>query len=148
MKNIVCPISPERIPEHLPRVIALLVIGLIVTYLFTGFKPLLLFLLVDFIVRGAGKGQFSLIQHAASSISKIVKLKSELIDKAPKVFAARLGAVMIALALALEMGSLSAGAFVIAIVVASFAMLECVFNFCVGCYFYSLIILPLVYRRK
>jgi hypothetical protein len=147
MKNIVCPISAERVPEHLPRINALFVISLLTLYLFTGFIPLLLFLFIDFIARGTGYAQFSLIHHASSGISQSFQLKSQLIDKAPKLFAARLGAVMIGAASLLVLIGQPIAASVVAIAVAFFATLECVLNFCVGCYVYSLIVLPF-YSKK
>lgn len=148
MKNIVCPISAERVQEHLPRVTALLVISLLVTYLISGSALILAFLLVDFIARGSGYARYSLLHALAMSLSKRFKLKSELIDKAPKLFAARLGAVMMGLALAFELIGIPGTSFVISIMVGVFATLECVANFCVGCYVYSLVVLPIFSKRN
>ena len=147
MKNIVCPISTERVQEHLPRVTALFVISLLGVYLISGSIAVLVFLLVDFVARGAGYVRFSLLHASASGVSKALNLKSELIDKAPKLFAARLGAVMMGVALVFELTGIPSGAFLIAVMVGVFATLECVLNFCIGCYVYSLIVLP-VFSKK
>jgi hypothetical protein len=148
MKNIVCPISKERIPEHLPRLNALFVISLLSLYVFNGFVPLLIFLFFDFIARGAGLAKYSLIHHLSIAVSNGFSLKSKSIDKAPKLFAARLGAVMIGVAAILALLNFQIAASVIALAVAVFATLECVLNFCVGCYFYSLFVLPVFNRQN
>ncbi|QQS50035.1 MAG: DUF4395 domain-containing protein [Bacteroidota bacterium] len=142
MKNIVCPISSERIPEHLPRITALFVISLLLIYVATGYTLILVFLLADFFARGFGYGRFSLLSHASRAFSDRFGFKSNLIDKAPKIFAARLGLVMIAAALLLALINIQSASFAIGAMLIFFAGLECVFNFCVGCYVYSLFVLP------
>ncbi len=142
MKNIVCPISTERIPEHLPRITALFVISLVLIYLATGYALVLVFLMADFFARGFGYAHYSALSHASRALSNRFGLKSNLIDKAPKIFAARLGLVMIAVALLLALLNLQTAAFAIGAMLIFFAGLECVFNFCVGCYVYSLLVLP------
>jgi hypothetical protein len=147
MKNIVCPISAERVPEHLPRITALFVISLLSIYLITGSLLILLFLIFDFIARGSGYTRFSLLNAGANALSRILDIESELIDKAPKLFAARLGTIMMALALLFQFLGIPNAASVIAIMVGVFATLECVFNFCVGCYVYSLVVFPVFSKR-
>lgn len=147
MKNIVCPISPDRVPEHLPRVTALIVVGLLLAYLATGFSLLLIFLFIDFIARGTDNAKYSPINYVARFVSKTLRLKSGLIDKAPKLFAARMGFVMIGAAIIFHAIGLTGVASILALGVAFFATLECVANFCVGCYIYSFLVLPL-YQKK
>lgn len=147
MKNVVCPISAERVPEHLPRITALLVICLLGTYLFTGYVLVLMFLFIDFIIRGAGYSRFSILHVAANGVSKILNIRSELIDKAPKLFAARLGAVMIGVAVVFEFATIPGASIIIAIMLGVFASLECVFNFCLGCYVYNFLVLPVFSRN-
>jgi hypothetical protein len=148
MRNIVCPISTERIAEHVPRITALYVLATLIIYLMTGFVPLLLFLLVDFIMRGAGIGQFSVLHVLASGTSKGLSLKSGLIDKAPKLFAARLGAFVIGLAVVFHLVSLTSVAVLLSSAVIFFAALESAFNFCVGCHVYNFIVLPFFSKRR
>ena len=148
MKNIVCPISAERVQEHVPRITALFVISLLTLYLFTGFVPILVFMAADFIIRGAGYSQFSILHQGTVAFSNGFHLKSDKIDKAPKLFAARLGAVMMIAAFILDVASFNVGATAIAAIVVFFATLESALNFCVGCYVYSLVVLPIYQKRK
>jgi hypothetical protein len=72
----------------------------------------------------------------------LLKLPVNLIDKAPKIFAARMGLVMslaFAILFALQLGSTAA---VIAGVLVFFAGLEFAFAFCAGCTIYSYLVLP------
>jgi len=143
MKKLICPVSNERVPEHLPRVTAFYVIGLMIIYMLTLFTPLLLFVLFDFIMRGFGFQQYSPIHFMARKTSELLKLKGKLIEKAPKIFAARLGVLMVLAALILDLASIPAGALAFASGLVIFATLECVFNFCLGCYVYTYVVLPL-----
>jgi len=69
------------------------------------------------------------------------------IDKAPKIFAARIGFVFSIGMLALTLLGLSTVAFSVASVLIVFAFLECGLNFCAGCWVYTYIVIPL-YRDK
>ena len=146
MKNIVCPVSPERVAEHIPRINALLVIFTIGLYFIfnTWFLPLLL--VIDFFIRGFGNAHYSPLARLSAFISRRLDLKSSMIDKAPKIFAARLGFVLSAVILLVHLLTSGTGMFVLAGGLALFAGLECVFNICVGCYIYSWLIIPWLSR--
>lgn len=141
-KNVVCPVSNEKVPEHLPRVTAFLNIALIVIYLHYPTPFLLAFLTIDFLVRGYNQPKYSLLNYLARNLSRLLKLKSNPIDKAPKIFAARLGGVMFLSALIINLSGGIDITYVITIMVATLSTLECVFNFCVGCYIYNYLVLP------
>ncbi len=141
-KNVVCPVSNEKVPEHLPRVTAFLNIALIGIYLYYPTPFLLAFLTIDFLVRGYNKPKYSLLNYTARNLSRLLHLKSKPIDKAPKIFAARLGGVMFLSALIINLLGGIEITYVITIMVATLSTLECVFNFCVGCYLYNYLVLP------
>jgi len=146
MKNIVCPISTERIAEHLPRVNALLVILTIGLYFILNTWLIPLFLMVDFFTRGFGDTRYSLLTRLSIFISQRLHLKSSLIDKAPKLFAARLGFVFSVSIFLLHLLAGGSGMFVLAFGLAVFAGLECVCNICVGCHIYSWLVIPWLNR--
>lgn len=146
MKNIVCPISAERIAEHLPRINALMVICTIGLYFILNTWLIPLFLMVDFFMRGFGNTQLSPLARLSIFISQRLHLKSSMIDKAPKIFAARLGFVLSTFILVLHLLTSGTGMFVLAGGLALFAALECVFNICVGCYIYSWLVIPWLNR--
>ena len=146
MKNIVCPVSQDRIPEHLPRIIAFFTIALFLVYIITGFLPLLLILFYDFMARGLNRSNYSILFIFAKSTSKLLHLKSQPIDKAPKLFAARIGAAITGLTILSHLAGLTYVSISLASLVAIFAFLECVVNFCVACYIYTLLIFPFYYK--
>ena len=59
MKNIVCPISSERMPEHISRLTALFVVLLLLAYLISGNLIFPAILLLDFLSRSLFDGKFS-----------------------------------------------------------------------------------------
>ena len=143
MKNLVCPVSQEKIYEHLPRVTAFYVISLFLVYILTGFLPVLIFLLYDFLVRGANQSRYSILFQMARLTSKMLKLKSNSIDKAPKLFAARIGTVLTSVAIIFQILGFIHISVGVALLVMVFSTLECVFNLCVACYIYTFLIFPL-----
>ena len=143
MKNIICPISPLRIDEHVIRFTALCVIILVgVTVLQPNyFIPM--FLVADFYIRAFTKARFSPLSWVSFRLVKFLKLKPALIDKAPKIFAARIGLVLTALMLFSTIIGWDITLISIGSILMLFAFLECVFNFCAGCWIYTYIILPI-----
>ncbi len=142
MKNIVCPVSMERIPENSARVTGMFVVLTVAGFLLTQSPWFLVFLVVDMFVRGFLPPRFSLFSTLARWFLKILVPPGPMIDRAPKMFAARIGFLF-------ALASLVTGFFWpvvgvgLAVALAFFALLECVFNFCVGCAVYSWVVLPL-----
>ncbi len=147
MKNIICPISNEKVPEHLPRITAFYVISLFAAYIITGFIPIILFLAVDFFTRGFNFSKYSLLNFMARQTGSILQINSTPISKAPKLFAARLGGVMSILIIAFHLLSFSVSAVSVSVLVICLSTLECAIGFCVGCYLYSWIVLPVFVRK-
>lgn len=142
MKNIFCPISKERINEQVPRITALLVVMLVIVAF--GFKlpAIFLILLADFGVRAFTKMRFSLLSCVAYWLTKALRLPEKPIDKAPKIFAARMGFVMVLAILVLNFGGFLTASKIIAGILVFFAGLEFSIAFCAGCTIYTLFVLP------
>lgn len=147
MKNIICPVSPLRVDENIVRFTALWVVFL------AGFTVLVpnfyipLYLAFDFYLRAFTKARFSPLSWISIQFVKVLKLKPHLIDKAPKIFAARIGlSLTVLMAVAAFFGFnillVSIGA-----ILMLFAFLECGVNFCAGCWVYTYIVLP-IYKDK
>jgi hypothetical protein len=147
MKNIVCPVSFEKVNENIPRVTAFIVTTLLLGYIFTGYISVILFLIFDFFTRGFNYSKYSLVHRLAKPIADNLNIQGTLIDKAPKLFAARLGGVFAILISLFHLFQFGIVASILAFVVAVFAALECFFNLCVGCYIYSWFILPLMKKE-
>ena len=95
MKQLICPISKDRVNEQITRINASLGILLIVFGFAFNLPLLFIFLLIDFFIRAFTKITFSPISYISHSIANTLNLKEKRIDKAPKIFAARLGFLMI-----------------------------------------------------
>lgn len=142
MKNILCPISDERIDEQVTRLNALLAI-LAIALAFVSNSPLfLIILMADFYMRAFTKMKYSPISYVSSAIINALQLTKKPIDKAPKVFAARLGFVMTFVISVLYIFNYQLAALIVAAILISFAALEFIFAICVGCTIYSYLVLP------
>jgi len=142
LNNLICPISAEQVNKTIVRLTGFLVASLVVLFVVT-LQPLIIVLLaVDFTVRGFSLFRFSPLSFIACVIAYVFKLKPKMIDKAPKLFAARVGLIFSLVALGMFMVSVNASS-VILLVLMSFALLESLFDFCVGCVVYTYIVLPI-----
>lgn len=142
MKHIVCPISNEKINEQITRLNALLgVIILISAFLFNSVF-FLIFLAADFYIRAFTNLKFSPISYASHRLTNTLNLKSKSINKAPKIFAARLGFFMMLVITSLFLIGFNQTALVVAGILVFFASLEFALAICVGCIIYTYLILP------
>lgn len=146
MNKLLCPISAEQVNKVIVRLTGFFVAVTAITYAVT-MEPLLLGLLVvDFVIRGFNIFRFSPLSFLACMIAVGLKLKPTFIDKAPKLFAARVGLLFSSVALGLFFVSPVASIVVISILVV-FALLESLFDFCMGCVVYTYIVLPIHNRQ-
>ena len=147
MKNLICPISDKKVDENIVRFTALWVVMLTgITILVPNFY-IPLYLAVDFYIRAFTKVQYTPLSWISTQLVTIFRLKPHLIDKAPKIFAARIGlSLSILMFLSAIMGFYIA-MITIGAVLMFFAFLECGINFCAGCWVYTYIVLP-IYKDK
>jgi len=132
-----CPIDFVKINENKARLIAFFVLVLTLVYLKTGFWLIIAFLFVDFVLRAVNLGKYSLLGFLSDAIIKQLKIKNKPVDRAPKRFAAMIGAVFTVAILVTSFLLLPIAAFLLAAILAVFATLESFFSFCAGCYVYS-----------
>ena len=142
MKSLFCPISSERINEQVPRITALLVIVMVIIAFALDSLVVMAFVAADFFIRAFTKMKFSPLSCMAYWITQMLKLPAKPIDKAPKIFAARMGFVMSLAFAVLFAAQLNTAAVVIAGILVFFAGLEFAFAFCAGCTIYSYLVLP------
>lgn len=145
--NIICPVSSEQVNSYVGRLAVFLQV-IILTYFMVTLQPIPLYLVtIDCFVRAIGKNEYSLLSLFASFILKVLGTTPKMTGKAPKVFASRLGflcglAGSILITLSLPMASLAIiGMWTI------LAILDSVFDFCVGCLIYNYIVFPF-YNKK
>jgi hypothetical protein len=143
MKQLVCPVSNEKINENLTRLNAFFTILLIAAGFVFNSVLFPLFLLADFFIRAFTKSKFSPVSYLSQSVAWLLHLGKKPIDKAPKIFAARLGFIMTLVIAVLFLFQLYTASLVVASVLAVFAFLEFAFGICVGCFIYTYFVLPL-----
>jgi len=146
-KQMICPVSPERIDENKVRATALGVVIIMGAFLITEniIFPSLLF--ADFYIRSFTRLKNSPLSWLANLFVAALGTQPVWIDKAPKVFAARIGFLLSALTLVSALVGLPLLAVVTGVTLVGFAFLECGLNFCAGCWVYTYVVFPLV-RKK
>lgn len=142
MKNLVCPISDQRINEQVTRANAFLAIVTVTLAFLLNSIALMAFLTIDFYIRAFTTLKYSPVSFASYSLCSALNLPVKQTDKAPKIFAARLGFLMTALITVLYMVDFKMTSVAVASVLVFFASLEFFFAICVGCLIYTYLVLP------
>jgi len=142
MKNLVCPISDQRVNEQITRFNALFTVGTVVLAFILNSGILLVFLMADFFIRAFTEIKFSPINYISYYLSNALNLPVRLIDKAPKLFAARLGFLMTTIIAGLFIFGFKIASIVVAGMLIFFASLEFFFGICAGCLIYTYLVLP------
>jgi len=135
----VCPITDARINERVTRLNAFFTVVLSLLFIFLNFWVGLVFLVIDFVIRGFIDGKYSLICILNKWIVKNLNLSSKMMNAGPKIFAAQIGFVLSFVSLVAF--SFGCNIFCMALMgmLAVFSFLEMAFGFCVACQIYPLI---------
>lgn len=147
LKQIICPVSDERINENVVRLTALCVVLSMGAFFFTGIAAIPLFVATDFAIRAFTKIKISPLSWISDRIISSVGLRTVLIDRGPKIFAARIGFILAVLTALLSIWGFQPASVVIGAILVIFAFLECGLNFCAGCWVYTFLVYP-VFRKK
>jgi hypothetical protein len=142
MKQIFCPVSNEKINEQTVRLNAFIAVAVLLGGLAFQLPVLLFILLADFFIRAFTKMKLSPISYVSHWLTNTLNLGKKPIDKAPKIFAARLGFLMILAISVFYVSGFTMTALVIAAVFMFFATLEFALAICVGCLIYTYFVLP------
>ena len=143
MKTLICPISTQRISRHVVRLTGLMMASMIALYLLTGNIIFILAIVIDYAIRAFTSLPYSPFSWLAAQIAQQFNWPPKQIDKAPKIFAARVGWLFAVATAVLYFIYLPASPIVGATLM-TFALLESVFDFCVGCVVYTYIVWPLM----
>lgn len=146
--QLICPVSPERVDENKVRVTALGVVIGMGAYFVTGSALFPALLVVDFFVRAFTRVPHSPIGYLAYLLVKIMGTKAVPIDKAPKIFAARIGFLLTLFTLAGALLGWPLLAYISGSTLILFAFLECGLNFCMGCWVYTYVVYPLFRKNN
>lgn len=142
LQTVVCPISPLRINGNVVRITGFLMAAMIALYAFTGSIWFLVAIAIDYFIRAATPAKYSPFSWLASRIADAFHLAQHPIDKAPKIFAARVG-FLFAFTAAILFFLNPTASLVVALILMFFALLESVFDLCVGCLVYTYVVLPI-----
>ncbi|MGC9354013.1 MAG: DUF4395 domain-containing protein [Mariniphaga sp.] len=143
MKQLICPVSNEMVNERLTRLNAFFTILLVTAGFVFNSAIFPLFLLADFFIRAFTSAKISPVSLLSSGLVRLLNLSKKPIDKAPKIFAARLGFIMTLVIATLFLLQLYSASMVVAGILVFFATLEFAFGICVGCIIYTYFVLPL-----
>lgn len=142
LTNLVCPVSPEKVDSHVSRLTVFINAALMIAFMFT-LQPILLYIVtIDYGIRAAGYNHYSPLCFIASNIVRLTGSKPKMVDKAPKMFASRLGFIcatlgVVFISLDMVMASMGIIGFFTAL-----ALADSVLNFCVGCLIYNYLVFP------
>ncbi len=146
-REMICPISSERVDENRVRATALAVVLTMGAFLITGYMFLPALLVIDFYIRAFTKLKFSPLSWVGHQFVKTIGTRPVMIDKAPKVFAARIGFLLTSITVVATVFGSSLLAVIMGSTLVAFAFLECGLNFCAGCWVYTYVVYPLVRKN-
>ena len=137
--NISCPVDHVSISENRVRITAFLVFLTVLTFLFSGYWPVALLLALDFFLRGFGYGAYSPLFVLSGWLGRRIVISVRSVDRAPKLFAARLGFIFSDCLLIAAACGVRPMAYCLVFLLLILSFLESVFGFCAGCVFYSVL---------
>jgi Domain of unknown function (DUF4395) len=147
LNQLICPVSPDRVDENRVRATAFGVLIIIGLFFMTKNPVFPLFLVLDFYIRAFTRYKYSLLSWLAHHFVKALGTQPVWIDKAPKMFAARVGLLLASVIAGASLLGMPLLAMVIGATLVLFSFLECGLNFCAGCWVYTYLVYPMV-RKK
>lgn len=131
-----CPVDLIKADEIRARITALFVVILTSLFVATGSWFIPGFLVIDFAIRAFPYAKASPLAWISQSLASVLQLPSKPADRAPKVFAARIGLVLSTALLITSVYAYTGLSCWIAGVLLFFAFLESFWGFCAACYIY------------
>lgn len=133
---VFCPISERKINERTVRISAVLTLLILLAFIFTQNILFIAFLAVDFLIRALPYSMLSPLGIVSRNAVKFLPAEIYLINAGPKIFAARIGALLSGLAVLSTVFALNTVALVIAAILGIFSFLEGIFGICIACKIY------------
>lgn len=131
-----CPVDLKTVDKNLVRSNACFVFVIILLYLLTGHPVLILIILFDFAIRIFPGVKFSPVSRIIKYLLGKSRIKPEMIDAWPKVFAAKIGLILAILITVFHFLNLPIPAFVFGVIFLIASGLETFFDFCLACAIY------------
>ena len=133
-----CPLLFRKIDATISKISAGVVMTSVIVYLLTLCKLILVFLIIDFIIRLSGKKSFSPVFLFANGAQAVFKLPVRLEDAGAKRLAAFFGLSFMVGILVSDLLGFSLGIWIIAFIFVSCVTLDLLFDYCIACKVYSL----------
>jgi hypothetical protein len=134
----VCPITDKRIDEHVSRINAFITVLLVISFILFNFRIGMVFLSLDFIIRGFFDSKYSPVCLLSKWIVSNFNIKGKVINAGPKIFAAQVGMALTVISLVFYFSELNIISIAVASLLGVFSFLESVFGYCVACKLYPL----------
>ncbi|MFH1505242.1 MAG: DUF4395 domain-containing protein [Candidatus Omnitrophota bacterium] len=137
--NKACPISNKTINGKAARINAIITAIFIACSLIPPYRWIIILLAIDFFIRGFLNNSYSLFTILSQKITNILKMKQNIINAGPKIFAAKIGFALSLIIPIFYALNLSLLAIIFSIIFMLCAILEALFAFCIGCKIYPLV---------
>ncbi len=134
-----CPLNFTKVDSNVSRFGALFVALLVLTYLYTSNVYILLFLLVDFVLKLFLNPGISPIMILAESLKSIFKIKEKYADGGAKKLAGYFGLFFVTSLLVTHFLDVWFISLSIAFVFLLCSLLDVFFDYCIGCKIYFII---------
>jgi hypothetical protein len=132
MKSLICPVSPLRVNRNVVRITGFLMATMIALYAVTGNIFFVALIVVDYGIRAFTPLPYSTFSWLAQQVVASFNWPLHWQDKAPKIFAARVG-FLFALATVALFPFFPIASLVVGLTLMGFALLESLLDFCLGC---------------
>ena len=131
-----CPISTRRVDSNMARIISFQVALFTMIFLVSQESLFVFIILFDFLIRALRQPNFSPFQIVGTFVLKGWGIAPKLCDESPKRFALYLGLVTSLFIIAFYFAGFAPFATALAIILLICALLETLFDFCIGCKLY------------
>jgi len=132
-----CPLLFRQIDATVVKVSASFVMGGVIVYLITLEKGILLFLIIDFLIRLSGYKQLSPIFALSKGVQTLIKLPTHMEDAGAKRLAAFFGLFFMVGILIADLEGWGSAIWGIALIFMGCVLLDVFFNYCIACKIYS-----------
>jgi hypothetical protein len=147
MKNIICPVSIEKIDSNLSRLTIFINVVLLGIFLVNRNPFIISFVAIDYFIRAALNIKYSPVRLLAKQIISLFNLKKKPVGLSQKIFASRLGFLCAFAAMILLISGFPTTSFFVALALMLLSFMDSVLNFCVGCLIYNYLVYPF-YKNK
>ncbi|MGE5355180.1 MAG: DUF4395 domain-containing protein [Deltaproteobacteria bacterium] len=137
MKNIEsCPVELKSINKKIVRANAFVVFLFVTLFLITQSTLIIGFIAIDFFIKVFFGARYSPVSIINCFFIRKAKLKPQMIDAGPKIFAARIGLVLSILIVIFHLTGLYIPSLVFTLFLMSASSLEAFFDICLACLIY------------